>query len=236
MPQISQYSTHFKKAIEDVLGQLSGKAWRSEELRLHVPLEHAVAFLVPELGTLTLAFSSAVRRDLAALLLGDGSLDGLSDGDVEGAVDEVMRQVAGRFADSLRMLLNRQECTIKVERCEPIPEVATAFETKTEGRNGLLFGFRSVDAYRRTMEADGVADWSKFNDVEVEVKLRFGTRELTLGEILEFSPGDVVELQQRLEDPVDLLVADRVFARGEVVLIDGHYGLRVTELTPGSAA
>ena len=67
-------------------------------------------------------------------------------------------------------------------------------------------------------------------DVELEATLRFGCREMPLGEILELGPGDVVQLDRHVSDPVDLIVGDKIVARGEVVLVNGNFGLRVTEV------
>lgn len=67
-------------------------------------------------------------------------------------------------------------------------------------------------------------------DVELEATLRFGSKELPLGEILELGPGDVVQLDRHIADPVDLIVGDKIVARGEVVLVNGNFGLRVTEV------
>lgn len=67
-------------------------------------------------------------------------------------------------------------------------------------------------------------------DVELEVSLRFGSCELSLNEVLELGPGDVVELDRHIADPVDLLVGDKIVARGEVVLVNGNFGLRVLEV------
>jgi flagellar motor switch protein FliN/FliY len=58
-------------------------------------------------------------------------------------------------------------------------------------------------------------------DVELEV---------SLGEILDLGPGDVVQLDRNVGDPVDLIVGDKIVARGEVVLVNGNFGLRVTEV------
>jgi len=66
--------------------------------------------------------------------------------------------------------------------------------------------------------------------VEVEVTLRFGQRRLPLRQLVELNAGSVVELDKRVHEPVELLLRDRVFARGEVVIVEGHYGLRVTEV------
>jgi flagellar motor switch protein FliN len=67
-------------------------------------------------------------------------------------------------------------------------------------------------------------------DIELEASLRFGAREMPLGEILDLGPGDVVQLDRHISDPVDLIVGDKIVARGEVVLINGNFGLRVTEV------
>ena len=67
-------------------------------------------------------------------------------------------------------------------------------------------------------------------DVELEASLRFGSCEMSLNEVLELGPGDVVELDRHVTDPVDLLVGDKIVARGEVVLINGNFGLRVHEI------
>ena len=67
-------------------------------------------------------------------------------------------------------------------------------------------------------------------EVELDASVRFGSRELELKDLLELGPGDVVELDRQVADPVDLIVGDRIVARGEVVLVNGNFGLRVTEV------
>jgi flagellar motor switch protein FliN/FliY len=67
-------------------------------------------------------------------------------------------------------------------------------------------------------------------DVELDTTLRFGCRELPLSELLELGPGDVVPLDRQVSDPVDLVVGDKILARGEVVLVNGNFGLRVVEV------
>jgi flagellar motor switch protein FliN/FliY len=67
-------------------------------------------------------------------------------------------------------------------------------------------------------------------DVELEASLRFGSREMSLNEVLELGPGDVVELDRHAAEPVDLLVGDKIVARGEVVLVNGNFGFSVTQV------
>lgn len=67
-------------------------------------------------------------------------------------------------------------------------------------------------------------------DMELEVDIRFGRREMLLRDILELNAGAVVEFEQHIEEPVELLLGGRVIGRGEVVVVDGNYGLRVSEI------
>jgi flagellar motor switch protein FliN len=67
-------------------------------------------------------------------------------------------------------------------------------------------------------------------DVELDATLRFGCREMALSEILDLGAGDVVELDRHISDPVDLVVGDKIVARGEAVLVNGNFGLRITEV------
>jgi|SRR5580658_1119445 flagellar motor switch protein FliN len=74
------------------------------------------------------------------------------------------------------------------------------------------------------------ASYRRLMDVGLDVKLRFGTRRMPLRDILGLSAGVVVELDNALQSPVDLLLDGRLIAQGEVVVVDGKYGLRVTDV------
>lgn len=67
-------------------------------------------------------------------------------------------------------------------------------------------------------------------DVELDATLQFGSKEMLLRDVLELGPGDVVELDRHIAEPVDLVVGDRIVARGEVVVASGNFALRVTEV------
>lgn len=67
-------------------------------------------------------------------------------------------------------------------------------------------------------------------EVPLDVTLRFGARQMILKDILELGPGGVIELDRGVQDPVELMVAGRVVATGEVVIVDGNYGLRVGQI------
>jgi flagellar motor switch protein FliN len=67
-------------------------------------------------------------------------------------------------------------------------------------------------------------------DVELNVSLRFGQRRLPLSDVLGLSSGSIVELDRMVDEPVELYLDGKLIARGEAVIVDGNYGLRVTEI------
>lgn len=89
-------------------------------------------------------------------------------------------------------------------------------------------GIGTEDA--RAAGGTGNANLDLLLDIEVDASLRFGSREIAIRELLATGPGDVLELDRTISDPVDLVVGDKIVARGEVVLVNGNFGLRVTEV------
>lgn len=67
-------------------------------------------------------------------------------------------------------------------------------------------------------------------DVSLKVSVELGRATLTVRDTLNLSPGHVVELDKLAGDPVDVLVNGRLIARGEVVVVDDQFGVRITEI------
>ncbi len=67
-------------------------------------------------------------------------------------------------------------------------------------------------------------------DVEVPVSVEIGRAMVTLDTVVRLVPGSIVPLDKRAEEPVDLRVNGKLVARGEVVLVDDVYGLRITQI------
>jgi flagellar motor switch protein FliN len=73
-------------------------------------------------------------------------------------------------------------------------------------------------------------------DVPVELAVEIGRTHMTIRETLSLGPGSIVTLNRLSGEPVDLLVNGKPIARGEVVVIDEEFGLRVTEVVAGETA
>ncbi|GIF11065.1 flagellar motor switch protein FliN [Actinoplanes teichomyceticus] len=72
-------------------------------------------------------------------------------------------------------------------------------------------------------------------DVEMEVSAELGRTRMSVRELLSLTPGAIVELDRAAGSPADLLVNGRLIARGEVVVVDENFGIRITEIvSPGA--
>jgi flagellar motor switch protein FliN/FliY len=74
------------------------------------------------------------------------------------------------------------------------------------------------------------ADLRRLHDVPVELAVEIGRTRMTIGQTLDLRPGSVVSLNRLAGEPVDLLINGKPIARGEVVVIDEEFGLRVTDV------
>jgi flagellar motor switch protein FliN len=113
------------------------------------------------------------------------------------------------------------------------PESGSAYRIAFSG--GLSFQmvvgaeFRSASAAPKTdMRLEAVLD------VDLPLVVRFGRAIMPLRSLADLGPGSVVDMGRSPDDPVELLVGERLIARGEVVIVGGNYGVRITELAGGT--
>ena len=66
--------------------------------------------------------------------------------------------------------------------------------------------------------------------VELPISVSFGSLEMPLEDVLKLGAGSVIELDQSVNDPVTIMVNHRPVAKGEMVAIDGNYGIRILEV------
>ncbi len=81
------------------------------------------------------------------------------------------------------------------------------------------------------MDNENSGNLALLMDVQLPVSIRFGETEMMLEEVVKLGAGSVIELNSGIDHPVELIVNNRTLARGEVVSVDGYYGIRVTEIT-----
>lgn len=67
-------------------------------------------------------------------------------------------------------------------------------------------------------------------DVRLNVKVRIGQKRMLLKDVIAMDIGSVIELNQLANDPLDILVDDKVITKGEVVIVDGNFGIQITDI------
>lgn len=67
-------------------------------------------------------------------------------------------------------------------------------------------------------------------DLPLEVTVRLGQTKILIRDLLRLDKNSVLELEQSADDPLDIVVNDRVLARGEVVVVDDRLGIRITDI------
>jgi len=85
-----------------------------------------------------------------------------------------------------------------------------------------------------TLAAALSADIDRLRDVPVELTVEIGRAQMTIGQTLALVPGAIVQLDRTAGEPVDLLLNGRAIGRGEVVVVDNEFGVRLTEVAPAA--
>ena len=212
-------------------------------------------------GEMRMRLSPASAVRLAQLFVGEPAApESLLTPDHREAVVELLRQVSGIVSTAARERWGELQLSVGGVVAAPSWPSAETFwlDASFEGQSGLALEFGLSAALVAELRAgkieapksakqenttdsspaiapvdsgEGGGTLDLLMDVQLALSMRFGSRRLLLREVLDLSPGAVVELDRRVQEPVDLLLDGRLVARGEVVVIDGNYGLRVSEVS-----
>ncbi len=82
----------------------------------------------------------------------------------------------------------------------------------------------------RALPTAQTAELGVLRDVQLDVRIELGKTRMRIQDVLTLARGSVVELDRLAADPVDIIINDRLVARGEVVVIDGNLGVRIDEI------
>lgn len=83
---------------------------------------------------------------------------------------------------------------------------------------------------RPSDEDNGKENIDRLLDVSLNLSVELGRKNMQIKEILDLGPGKIIELDKLAGEPVDLLVNGRLLAKGEVVVVDENFGVRITDL------
>jgi flagellar motor switch protein FliN/FliY len=104
-----------------------------------------------------------------------------------------------------------------------IDEAAEAVEVQT----------RELEELEPASPDDAPMGLDHLLDVPVQIAVEVGRTRLTLADLVKRGPGSVLELDREAHEPADVLVNGKVVARGEIVTVGDHYGVRITSVLKG---
>lgn len=245
---VHEFAAELASAVSASFGKALGSPWPLEVVdadlapaRREQPVQFSLKLDGGLRGQCFIEFYQPQAAELAAKL---------SDAD-EIAAEEQARLLAstiglstGAFSESLVSKYGSVSC--KVDCVSGLAfggMFVVALSASGEGSDAsilLYFDGQLLDALAAAVAGDDDSEnaGGRFNpsnlklvmDVELNVSLRFGQRQLPLRDVLELTSGSVVELDRLVDEPVELLLDGKLVARGEAVIVDGNYGLRVTEI------
>jgi flagellar motor switch protein FliN/FliY len=80
------------------------------------------------------------------------------------------------------------------------------------------------------LSSEEMANIELIKDVKLPIRVRIGSKKMLLKDVLSMDIGSVIELDQLANDPLEVLVGDKIIAQGEVVIIDGNFGVQISEI------
>ncbi len=103
-------------------------------------------------------------------------------------------------------------------------------EEKEEKEETTKSATEEVKTRDESLENIEIRNISMLLDVKLNVKVRIGQKKMILKDVVSMDIGSVVELDQLVNDPLEILVDDKVIAKGEVVIVDGNFGIQITDI------
>ncbi|HEY0240050.1 MAG TPA: flagellar motor switch protein FliN [Friedmanniella sp.] len=215
----------------------------------------AAARLLPSVSPLTPVPAAGASPDADALAV-VASFVGPSSADVLIVADQAVRDALASgaadgtpldLADALRPALEAAVAelgagVLEAARTEPVSTAlaSDAHLVALQGEDGVQAWFALRMRAEPVPRAAGVptqrASLSVLYDVEMTLTAELGRTRLPVRQVLELTPGAVLELDRAAGSPADVMVNGRLIARGEVVVIDEEFGIRITEIVTGDGA
>ncbi|MFC3867652.1 flagellar motor switch protein FliY [Helicobacter equorum] len=206
-------------------------------------------------GELAVVIPSAMGSVLADMMLGgDGeSKEDLSSDDLD-AIKEIVSNVFGAIATNIGSQKDLPKLSFTCTQIDFVEQStdlsrfqkAYIFHFTLDSLNAdfvllasesfvELFEPKSQATEAHTPEAHALSatEFKNINmilDVRLNVKVRIGQKRMLLKDVISMDIGSVIELNQLANDPLEILVDDKVIARGEVVIVDGNFGIQITDI------
>ena len=207
-------------------------------------------------GKLSLALPVSLATALSDLMLGgEGTeLEEMSNDDLD-ATKEIVSNIFGSLSTTISAQQDMPKLSFSVENIEFVVEgnldlngffkiyifevsiASTTAQMILAVDKSFLSNFKEKEEESSTksensynLSDDELKNISLLMDITLPVRVRIGTKVMLLRDILRMDIGSIVELDQLANEPLDVLVGNKVIAKGEVVIVDGNFGIQITEI------
>lgn len=150
---------------------------------------------------------------------------------------KVLNRAAGGVAEWLSLRWSRSVVSSAVETLDARPPdiLFSRLELELGGRRLPLLVAPSEALEQALQESPASAPLNSktldlLMEVELPVSLSFGRANLPLRDVLKLTTGSIVELNRAVGEPVELIVNNAVIARGQVVVVEGNYGVKISQI------
>jgi flagellar motor switch protein FliN len=184
----------------------------------------------------------AIDHERAALFA--RLVSGEAGGVEEATVSDLLRNVLSQAATALSVRPEGERLELKLDTLEPrqgsalVDSGFTGFAIAAPGlTDALTIALAWVDAAPGRISRAAASVGNRLDvilDIDLPVVVRFGHTELPIRALSRLGPGSVIDLGRSPDDPVEVLVSNRVVARGEVVIVGGNYGVRILDVASQS--
>ncbi|HEX4278598.1 MAG TPA: flagellar motor switch protein FliN [Bryobacteraceae bacterium] len=242
---------YLETALARVIGSMTGAEFvvaadrgATEEPELVDAITWQQTFSVVEGPSLWIAAGKDLWEALGKATLQAAGIDEVTEEDCRSTWREIVTQTAAGIASALAADLARDVTASKGTEIDEDP-TGLAWVAFSVEEGGRVWPFKAaweqeLAALSERQRPEGTTTaakdppMSKTFDLLLEVALpvavSFGRTSLQIREVLKLNTGSIVELDRFVTDPVEVIVNDCVIARGEVVVVDGNYGVRINQL------
>lgn len=207
-------------------------------------------------GKIALALPIALATALGDLMLGGegAELDEMSEDDLD-ATKEIVSNIFGALGTSIAAQQEMPQITFDIKDITFLSEGNLAqdgflklytYDASIASTTSHIF--MAVDANfhanfsapkesdatpaqgEMALSPDALKNISLIMDVELPVRVRIGSKTLLLKDVLNMDIGSIIELDQLANEPLDVLIGDKIIAKGEVIIIDGNFGVQIIDI------
>ena len=175
-----------------------------------------------------IANSLSTQKELPVLSFSIENIEFIGDDEV--SLEAFSRMYVYKFSleslDSLLMFIIDEKLK-NILFASDMPEIA---EVQTDDTSATPMHIPSACQEDVVLSNEEMKNIALIMDVKLPVRVRIGKKRMLLKDVLNMDIGSVIELNQLANDPLDILVDNHVIAQGEVVIVDGNFGIQVTTI------